>query len=117
LSDEFIENESTPWWTLTVVLFTLTRRISWQGGMKGFDGLSESGHCEITDQIERNRLSEVGFSQGIPDRRPQRRLTNPSNRRVNRSQSVGQWRPFLIATNGRMDHFKTKQAPANQSVG
>jgi hypothetical protein len=56
LGNEFIQNDSTPWRTLTVVLFSLRRRIGWQWGVEGFDRLSEPRHSEFTDQIGRNRL-------------------------------------------------------------
>jgi hypothetical protein len=117
LGDKFIQNDSTPWRTLTVVLFSLRRRIGWQWGVKGFDRLSEPRHSEFTDQIGRNRLPKVSFSQSVPDRCPQCRLTNPSNGGIYRHQSVGQWRAFIIGPHGRMNHFKTEEAPAHQTVG
>jgi hypothetical protein len=116
LSDELIKNESLPWWTLAVVVCSLTRRIGWQRGVKGFDGLSEPRHREVTDQIGRYRLPEIGFPKGISNRRPKCRLTNPGNGWVNRHQTVRQWRPVLIATNGRMNQFKTKETTTNQPV-
>jgi hypothetical protein len=71
----------------------------------------------VTDEIGRNGLAKVGFSQGVLDRSPECRLTNPGDGRVNRHQSIGQWRPLVIRSNGRMDHFETKEPATNQSVG
>jgi hypothetical protein len=117
LGNEFIQNDSPPWRTLTVVFCGLRRGIGWQWGVEGFDSLGKLWQCKFSVQIGRNRLVEVGFTQGIPDRRPQRRLTNPRNGRVNRRQPVGQWCSFVIGPNRRMDHFKTKETAANQPVG
>jgi hypothetical protein len=117
LGNEFIQNDSPPWRTLPVVILPLRRRIGWQWGVKGFEGRGKVRHCELADQIRRNRLAEVSFSQSIPDRRPQHRLTNPRNGRVNRRQPVGQWCSFVIGPNRRMDHFQTEEAPAHQTVG